>query len=134
MHDTPTEGLIGSLGYISGIILFLLLFVAFYFASERNIKMHRLVIRIMYFYQIAFIVWMIFSLLFTNYGKNYALHAFFGSIAFALITYTFLLMEGKIPKDFQIPRRYRRLLMQITFVVWGLALLDGSYLYLTVCC
>lgn len=134
MHDTPTEGFIGSLGYASGIILFILLFVAFYYASEKNFKMHRLVIRIMYFYQTLFILWMIFSLVFTNYGKHYALHAFFGSLAYILITYTILLMEGKIPKDFQIPKRYQKLLMQITFVVWGFVILFGTYLYLTVCC
>ena len=77
---------------------------------------------------------MLFSLFLTNYGKNYALHAFLGASAYSLITYTFLLMEGKIPSDFQIPQKYTKLLMQITSIVWALMILFGIYLYLTICC
>ena len=134
MHDTPTEEFIGSIGYTIGLLLFILLFVSLYFALEKDYKNHQRLIRIMYVLQTVFIGWMLFSLIFTFYGKNYTTHAYLGSITYLIITYTFLLMEGKIPKDFQIPEEYQKLLMRITFILWGFQILYGTYLYLTVCC
>jgi len=134
MHDTPTEEMFGTMGYFLGIILFLLLFVSLYFALEKDYKNHKRVIRLMFVLQTVFILWMIFSLVFTYYGKNYTTHAFVGAAAYLLIAYTFMLMEGRIPEEFRIPRKYNTLLMEIAFVVWGGVILWGTYLYLTVCC
>lgn len=132
MHDTPTEEFIGSIGYTIGIILFLLLFVALYFAMEKDFKNHKRVIHFMFFLQTGAIFWMIFSLLFTFYGKHYGLHALVGSFAYLLIAYNILLMDRKIPRDFRIPHKYEKPLMQFTWIVWGLIIMYGLFLYLTV--
>lgn len=132
MHDTPTQQLLGTLGYTSEIILFLLLFAAFYFASERKFKTHRVLIRIMFAMQTILVLFMIGSFTFSYYGKNFTPHAFIGSIVYLIIAYTFFLMEGRIPNDFQIPEKYQKSLMRFTMVLWFLAIISGAYLYLTI--
>ncbi len=132
MHDTPTQQFLGTLGYILGLAMFLLLFLAYYYASERNFKKHRLMIRVMFLIQSCLILFMIGSFIFSYYGKNFTPHALIGSIIYIIIAYTFFLMEGRIPHDFQIPKKYQKNLMRFSLVLWAFAIFSGVYLYLTI--
>ena len=131
MHDTPTQQFLGTMGYLSEIGMFLLLFLAFYFASEKKFATHKKLIRIMFAIQTILVMFMIGSFNFSYYGKNFTPHAIVGSIVYLIIAYTFLLMENKIPRDFQVPKKYRKLLMRVTMVLWAIAIFTGAYLYLT---
>ena len=131
MHDTPTQQLLGSLGYTFEMIMFLLLFAAFYFASEKKFEIHQRLIRIMFAVQTILVFFMIGSFTFSYYGKNFTPHAIIGASVYLIIAYTFLLMENKIPREFQIPNKYRKTLMRLTFILWAFAIFSGAYLYLT---
>lgn len=131
MHDTPTQQLLGSMGYLSEMVMFLLLFAALYFASEKKFYIHQQLIRIMFAIQSILVMFMIGSFTFSYYGKNFTPHAIIGAFVYLIIAYTFFLMENKIPREFQIPKKYRKTLMRATFILWTIAIFSGAYLYLT---
>ena len=133
MHDTPQEVLLGEIGYVSEIIMMILLFLSFYFASEKKFKVHQNIMRIMIVIQTILVAYMVNSLLFTSYGKNFILHAIVGTIVYAIILYTFLLMEKKIPYERLIlPKKYQKNLMRVAMILWGITIFFGAYSYLTI--
>ena len=125
MHDTFFQLLFAQIIYLTEIILFLMLFVSYYFATEKNFDFHRKIVQYMVLIQTILTAYMFYSFFFTYYGSNFILHAFMGLTVYVLILYTFLLMEHRLPKSITIPNSYRSLLMRVTSVFWGLSILGG---------
>jgi predicted ferric reductase len=132
LHDSITALLLAELSYILEIILFLLLFASYYFASEKEFKIHRMIVRYMVLIQTLLVIFMALSFLFTSYGHAFVYHAIVGLLVYSLIIYTFLTMEKKIPKQLTIPKYYNSWLMRISSVLWGIAILSGIYSYITI--
>ena len=133
MHDTAQEVLLGEIGYITELLLMMLLFASYYFASEKKFDIHQKIMRVMVLLQTILVIYMVNSLLFTSYGHNFILHAIVGTVVYSLILYTFLLMEGKITiKLFILPERYQKTLMRLVMILWGVTIFFGAYSYLTI--
>lgn len=133
VHDTAQEVLLGEIGYVTELILMMLLFASYYFASEKKFKIHQQLMRAMVAIQTVLVIYMVNSLLFTSYGKNFLPHAIVGTVVYSLIIYTFLLMEGRIKiKLFILPQKYRKTLMRLVMILWGITIFFGAYSYLTI--
>ena len=133
MHDTAQQVFYADIAYWVELFLLILLFVSYYFASERQFKIHKQIIKVMVIVQTFLVIYMMNSLLFTYYGKNFIWHAIIGAITYLSIIYTYLLMTGKIPyKQLRVPKKYRRTLMIIVAVLWGLSILYGAFSLITI--
>ena len=133
MHDTAQEVYFANVAFYIEILLMLLLFVSFYFASEKNFKVHRRINELMVLIQTFLVFYMMNSFLFTSYGKNFIIHVIIGSFTYIMIIYTILLMEGKIPyKQLQVPQRYRKNLMRFVMVLWWWSIFYGAYSLFTI--
>ena len=133
MHDTAQEVFLGEIGYVTELLLMMLLFASYYFASEKKFDIHQKIMRVMVLLQTILVIYMVNSLLFTSYGHNFILHAVVGTAVYSLIVYTFLLMEGKITiRLFILPEKYRKNLMRFVMVLWGITIFFGAYSYLTI--
>ena len=133
MHDTAQQVFFADVAYWVELFLLILLFVSYYFASEREFKLHKQIIKFMVIVQTILVVYMMNSLLFTSYGKNFIWHALTGAISYIAIIYTYLLMTGRIPyKQLRVPKKYRRALMIGVAVLWGFSILYGAYSLITI--
>ena len=133
MHDNPQQVFFANICYGLELLLMILLFLSFYYASEKKFKTHQKIIKIMIIIQTILVIYMVNSLLFTSYGKNFIPHAVVGTVVIGLIYYTYFLMQGKITiKLFVLPEKYRKYLMRIVMVLWGLTIFFGAYSYLTI--
>ena len=128
MHDNLIWQYLAEVNFILEIIMLCLLAVNYYFAISKDFKNHRLIVRYMVLGQTILSGSMLFSLLFqTEYGPKYLPHAIFGTIIYSLIVYTFLLMEKKLPEFLRLPKKHHKVLMQLTNVLWGIAILTGVF-------
>ena len=132
MHDTAIQLIFAEISYFVEICLFLFLFVSYYLATEKQRILHHKVITYMIIIQTFLNINMIYSFIFTNYGRNFIVHAIIGTFIYLEIVYTYLLMQGKIPSKLRVPKNYQPLLMAITSVLWGLAILSGLVSYIVI--
>lgn len=134
MHDTAQQVYFADVAFYIEMFLLLLLFASFYFASERKFKIHRKIIEFMVLVQTFLVFYMMNSLLFTSYGKNFLFwHALVGVITYILIMYTFLLMENKIPyKQLQVSKKYQKTLMRVVMLLWWLSIVYGAWSLFTI--
>ena len=106
MHDTAQQVFYADIAYWVELFLLILLFVSYYFASERQFKIHKQIIKFMVIVQTFLVIYMKNSLLITYYGKNFIWHAIVGAFTYLSILYTYLLMTGKIPyKQLRVPKK-----------------------------
>ena len=133
MHVTAQQVFFSDVAYWVELFLLILLFASYYFASEREFKVHKQIIKFMVIVQTILVLYMMNSLLFTSYGKNFIWHAIVGAVSYLAIIYTYLLMTGKIPyKQLRVPKKYRRALMIVVAVLWGFSILYGAYSLITI--
>ena len=127
MHNTALELMIAQINYIAAVILFLLLFASYYFTQEKKFDYHQKMVRYMVLVQTIITFNMLLSFFFTYYGSNFIIHAIMGTVIYLLIVYTFLYMEKRLPKSLMIPKKYSKLLMRVTAVLWGVAIVSGLF-------
>ena len=132
MHDTATQLILAEITYFVEICLFLFLFVSYYLASEKQHILHHKVVTYMIIIQTVLNANMVFSFLFTSYGRNFIIHAIIGTLIYLEIVYTYLLMNGKIPTKFSVPKKHQPLLMAVTSILWGIAIISGLISYLVI--
>ena len=57
MHDTAQEVLLGEIGYITELLLMMLLFASYYFASEKKFDIHQKIMRVMVLLQTILVIY-----------------------------------------------------------------------------
>ena len=127
MHDTPLQLMLAEVTYIADVILFVLLFASYYLTQIKRFADHQKVMRWMVLIQSIVIINMIYSFFFSYYGSNFIIHAMMGTVIYLIILYTFFYMENKIPKALMIPKKHSSLLMRVTAVLWGIAIISGLF-------
>ena len=112
-------------------VMFLLLFAGYWLAQEKKIVDHKTLMRYMFWSQMILNVIMVISLLTIPADVAFIPHILVATPFNVLIIYTYLTMERKLPEKLMIRRESRPLLMRVTAVVWGLAILSGlvSFMY-----
>jgi len=123
--------LVAEFTFIVEAIMFMLLFAGYWLAQERKIIDHRKLMRYMFWSQMILNVIMVISLLAIPEDVSFIPHILVATPLNLLVVYTYLVMERKLPEALMIPRERRPLLMRVTSVAWGLAIISGlaSFMY-----
>lgn len=122
--------LVAEFTFIVQTIMFLLLFGAYWLAVEKKFVDHRKLMRYMFWSQMILNVIMVISLLTIPADVAFIPHILVATPLNVLIIYTYLTMERKIPKRWMIRRERRPLLMRVTSVVWGIAIISGLFSFM----
>ena len=129
--DSMWQLLVGETTFILEAIMFMLLFGGYYLAQERKIIDHRKLMEYMFWLQMFLNLIMIISLLIIPADVSFIPHILLATPLNLLLVYTYIVMEKKLPERIMVPREKRPLLMRITAVSWGIAILSGllSFMY-----
>ena len=129
--DSMWQLLVGETTFIIEAIMFMLLFGGYYLAQEKKIIDHRKLMEYMFWAQMFLNFLMIISLLIIPADVSFIPHILLATPLNLLLVYTYLVMEKKLPERLMVPQEKRPLLMRITAVSWGIAILSGllSFIY-----
>ena len=129
--DNVYQLLVAEATFSIQVVMFLLLFAGYWLAQEKKIVDHKTLMRYMFWSQMILNVIMVISLLTIPADVAFIPHILVATPFNVLIIYTYLTMERKLPEKLMIRRESRPLLMRVTSVVWGLAILSGlaSFMY-----
>lgn len=122
--------LVAQATFIIQAIMFLLLFGAYWLAVEKRFTDHRKLMRYMFWSQMILNVIMVISLLTIPADVAFIPHILVATPLNVLIIYTYLTMERKLPKKLMIRRESRPLLMRVTSVAWGIAIISGLFSFM----
>jgi len=122
--------LVAQTTFIIQAIMFLLLFGAYWLAVEKRFIDHRKLMRYMFWTQMILNVIMVISLLTIPADVAFIPHILVATPLNVLIIYTYLTMERKLPKKLMIRREMRPLLMRVTSVAWGIAIISGLFSFM----
>ena len=129
--DSMWQLLIGETTFIIEAIIFMLLFGAYWLAQERKIVDHRKLMRYLFWTQMSLNVIMVISFIIIEGDVSFIPHILVSTPLTILIIYTYLVMEKKLPEWLMVKKENRPMLMRVTAVCWGLAILSGliSFMY-----
>ncbi len=128
--DTAYQLLVAQATIIFEVTIFLLLFAGYWLAQEKKIVDHRKLMRYLFWSQTILNIIMVYSYIVIPFDVNFIPHIIFATPLYLLILYTYLVMERKLPEKIMVPRKHRPLLMRITAVAWGIAILSGIISYM----
>lgn len=122
--------LVAEVTFIIEAIIFMLLFAGYWLAQEKKFIDHRKLMRYLFWSQMILNVIMVISYLVIPEDVSFNPHILLATPFTLLIIYTYLTMEKKLPEKLMIRREMRPLLMRVTSVVWGLAILSGLFSFI----
>ena len=112
MHDTVKDQLVAEWVFILEIIILIIIIISWYYGEKKEINKHKKIIQIMLVLQTIFITYMINSLINTDFGSRYIMHAVLGMIIYIYVIYTYLAMAKILPKALRVPAKYRKAQMK----------------------
>ena len=123
--DNVYQLLVAEATFSIQVVMFLLLFAGYWLAQEKKIVDHRTLMRYLFWIQTILNVIMVYSFIIIPEDVNFIPHMLISTPLYLLILYTYLVMEKKLPNKIMVPRQHRPMLMRITAVAWGIAILSG---------
>lgn len=110
---------------IAELVIFCMIGLIWYFADQKQWQNHQKTVEYTLLAQTVLVTIMSVRLITSTYARQFFLHALFGIFVYLLLLYVYLLMRNKLPQSISVPKRFRKNLMQMVAILWGITVIIG---------